>query len=154
MWRNPPRTTWLFNYGSNHPGQLADRVGIEKTVHCCVLFGYKRVFRGWSHNWGGGVASLEPDPDGMTFGYATRMTAAELRVLDRYEGVRSGNYRRLRVRITLSDGERDVNAIAYVSNSDEYNAPTRAYLKAIARTVSTCWSGSDGAVTWQDFPLR
>jgi hypothetical protein len=49
---------YLFSYGSNHPDQLADRLERVVRGYGASLHGYRRVFRGHSQLWGGGVASL------------------------------------------------------------------------------------------------
>jgi hypothetical protein len=73
----------------------------------------------------------------------------DLHVLDRYEGVASGKYKRTRVQPVTADGTR-VKAIAYVSTSTRFAPPTRAYLEAVAKTIGEFWAGDDGPVTWRD----
>ena len=147
---------WLFSYGSNHTAQLADRIGRQVTDgQRAVLKGYQRVFRGWSVRWDGGVASLEPKRGATTYGWAAKLTAAELAKLDVYEGVASGHYARSVVKIDLPDlGKKNVTAIAYVSRDPEHHAPSEAYLEACARTVGEWWSEAGRPVTAKDFPVR
>lgn len=134
---------WLFCYGSNHVEQLLER--IEKTSVTTVgawLPGYRRVFRGWSDRWGGGVASLKKDDDGVVYGYIAKVTNDDLDVLDRYEGVASGKYKRKTISVETNDGSK--KAIAYVSMSTEHNSPSLKYLKACAKTVGEFWTGEGG----------
>jgi gamma-glutamylcyclotransferase (GGCT)/AIG2-like uncharacterized protein YtfP len=157
------RRTSVFCYGSNDPAQIEERLGgaSQPEYYCAWLDGYKRVFRGWSRNWQCGVASLKKARSGRTYGFVATVTQEELRQLDRFEGVNSqqprsrrGSYRREKVNVTDEAG--DLQSVwVYVSNSNEFNRPSRTYLKAVARTIRYCWSGSSGSrVTWQDIPIR
>jgi len=146
--------TLLFSYGSNHPAQIAERLGHAVETAGAYAPGYARFFRGFSQRWGGGVATLRKKPDGVVFGLVATVTAADLDRMDRFEGVASGNYERTKVRVTLAGGGKK-DAVAYVSTSKEFNPPTREYLEAVARTIGTHWSSGDGAkVTWRDITVR
>lgn len=145
---------WLFCYGSNNPRQLSERLersGIE--LRPGRLEDYWRVFRGLSRRWGGGVASIERKAGYSVYGYLAKVSAEDLRRMDEYEGVASGNYARQSVNVE-SDGE-ILSAVAYVSRSREFNAPTRPYLEAVAKTISVFWHGQDGGpVKWSEIPIR
>jgi len=162
--------TILFSYGSNDLEQLSDRLGrrIKKPESWrggvippgvalpAFLPEHGRVFRGMSRNWGGGVASIEWDPERVVFGYVTKVSIDDLDFLDRYEGVGSGNYERayFSVLVESDNGELEKTAVAYVSTSNRFRKPTREYLKAVASTISKFWSGQDGArVTWKDIKV-
>ena len=152
--RTPSRSTktYLFSYGSNSPRQLAERLGHAVTGRAAFVDGYLRAFRGWSNRWEGGVATLIPGR-GKTYGYIAEVTPADLAVLDRYEGVATGNYRRQPLTVTTNDGD-VVEAIAYLASSTEKNAPSRAYKRAVAETISAFWEGSSGPVTEEDITVR
>lgn len=146
---------WLFCYGSNNPAQLAERLERDdlETVRAFAT-GYARVFRGMSRRWGGGTCSLVKRPGKTTYGFCVAVTAADLKKLDRFEGVPAGIYERTKVAVTLDGGEK-VNAVAYVSLSEEYNPPSKAYLSAVAKTISTFWKSSKGEdVTEDDIPIH
>lgn len=147
----------LFSYGSNHPQQLADRLGKRVTGDPAYAPEYERVFRGWSQNWGGGVASLRPKKDAVVYGYVSPVSEADLKLLDRYEGVATGNYRRMTLTVVVGEdplrrGKKE-RAVAYVSRSDEFNEPTRAYLEAVAKTISSFWE-EDDPITWKSIEVR
>lgn len=127
----------LFCYGSNNPSQLAERIGRPRSMEAAYAPKHKRVFRGWSHNWGGGVASLASSTKRPAYGYVADVTAAQLREMDRYEGVGYGNYERRNIDVVV-DG-RKKKAVAYVSLSKEFNQPSEAYLEAVARTIGAFW---------------
>jgi gamma-glutamylcyclotransferase (GGCT)/AIG2-like uncharacterized protein YtfP len=168
---------WLFSYGSNHPEQLSERLGRrDLELQQARLVDYWRVFRGYSARWQGGVASVEPSPGFSVYGFIAHVTAADLATLDRYEGV-PRSYRRLTVQVEVpgsysrgTHGEAlsayrrgargavpggTVQAVVYVSQSREFNPPSREYLEAVARTISVFWRSSTGApVRWSDIPVR
>ena len=143
--------TYLFSYGSNSPRQLAERLGHPVQGRAASVDGYLRAFRGWSQRWEGGVATLIPGR-GKTYGYIAEVTPADLAVLDRYEGVATGNYYRETMTVTTDDGT--VQAIAYLASSTEKNAPSRAYKRAVAETIGAFWEGSSGPVTEDDITVR
>lgn len=148
---NPPRKVWVFNYGSNHQVQLAERVGDPSEVHAAHVDGYQRVFRGHSRGWGCGVASLQKKAGSRTYGYVARVTPDQLDLMDRYEGVNLSppKYKRIKVKASIYGGE-TVTAVAYVSTSRKKTIPSQEYLEACAMTVGGFW----GDVSPSDFPLR
>ena len=152
--RSRARGSFLFSYGSNNPKQLSDRLEYwVRGAQGAYADGWQRVFRGYSRNWGGGVASLLRKSGSTTYGYVAPVTAEDLDLLDRYEGVRSGNYKRQQITVTTADGE-EIRAVAYISRSREFNEPTKAYLRATAKTIGQFWSGSGGPVKVSDIPIR
>jgi cation transport regulator ChaC len=148
---------WLFSYGSNGREQLSKRLGRDVKPVAAFVEGYRRVFRGHSQTWGGGVASLEKHRGGTTYGSAARVTEADLRTLDRFEGVGSGKYRRVELPIMVRSPSTDrferALAVAYLSTSKTYGEPTKEYLEAVARNISAFWSDGED-ITWRSFPLR
>lgn len=141
----------LFSYGSNSPTQLGERLDRRVRGEPASTVGWQRAFRGHSRTWGGGVATLIPKPGKITYGYVEQVTPAELRILDRYEGVPQA-YRRETIDVILASGDNETHqAVVYLSNSKTHEAPTRAYLEACARTVGAFWN--DGHVKWSDFPV-
>ena len=158
--RNPARRTrpvYLFCYGSNNTAQLEDRLGIpggsRGVVQGAYAPDYQRVFRGMSRNWGGGTASLKKKKGATTYGLVVELRPQDLDKLDRYEGVRSGVYKRQKITVYTQDDEQ-LEAIAYVSLKKEFNPPTEEYLEAVADTISMFWEGSNGPVTADDIPIR
>lgn len=105
---------------------------------------WQRAFRGFSRKWNGGVATLIPKRGSRTYGYVTYVSESDLAILDRFEGVASGNYSRKK--LVTNEGP----AIAYLSNSKDFNKPTSAYLKAVTLTVGSFWDN----VKLEDFPIR
>src|SRR5215471_3552853 len=96
-----------FAYGSNlHVGQMAQRCPAAKPLGRIILPDWKLVFRG--------VADCVPEPGAVCYGGVWRITQDCERALDRYEGVRSGAYRKQYVPVT---GDVEGEALIYVMNS-------------------------------------
>jgi gamma-glutamylcyclotransferase (GGCT)/AIG2-like uncharacterized protein YtfP len=97
-----------------------------------ALRGYRLIFAGYSTLWGGAVATVAPDPKGRVRGVLYELTAADLEVLDRWEG--HPNYYR-RVRATVTDGRRrDRRAQLYVMTPERGpGEPAMDYLVALLR---------------------
>jgi hypothetical protein len=92
--------------------------------------------------------------NGVVYGYVAWVEPDDLTVLDRYEGVGIGNYKRSRVKVTTQQGE-ELDAIAYISRRRERNPPSRAYKQAVARTIGQFWRSSDGSrITEEDIVVR
>jgi len=150
----------VFSYGSNNPKQLSERIGRRIKGTGAYLPKFGRVFRGWSNNWGGGVASVVPDSSRNVYGYVADVDADELYYLDRKEGVlmRRPKYERISkmVMVRQPNGSyKRKRAQIYVSLSDEFNPPTRAYLNATAKTIDQFWRGrGDSRITYRDIPIR
>lgn len=144
---------YLFCYGSNDPQQLGERLN-RRSIEGVGAWaeGYGRVFRGYSQRWGGGVASIEKDPRRNVYGWVAKVTPSELTTLDRFEGVASGNYKRVNIKVETLDGD-TLSAIAYVSTSRQFNEPSKAYLNAVLKTISTFWSDEGNAIKLSDIPI-
>jgi cation transport regulator ChaC len=137
----------LFSYGSNYPEQLAERLGRNVETWPAYTDGFERVFRNYSTRWGGGVASLVPSPDARTLGHVTRVSAEDFRILDAREGVPM-SYLRTEIPVVITQGPTE--AQVYIARSNEFHRPSRAYLEAVARTISEHWEPVD----WRDIPIR
>jgi cation transport regulator ChaC len=144
--------TYLFSYGSNHPGQLAERLRHPVLTLPAYAPGWQRVFRGMSRTWGGGVASLVKKRGATTYGLAIRVTPADLETLDRYEGVPFA-YQRKTIELVIGDERK--RAIAYIARSRTHNPPTPAYLENVAKTISAHWAGAAGGLVLpEEIPIR
>lgn len=139
--RNPRRvedinmSQFLFCYGSNNIDQLKERLGHEIKAFPAFISGYRRAFRGYSERWQGGVATLIKK-EGHTYGLAIKVNDHDIKKLDKYEGYPT-YYTRKNLKVNV-DGKIET-CVVYLSNSKEQNDPSKAYLKAIYKTVSTFW---------------
>jgi len=126
----------LFSYGSNSPVQLRKRLGHSVKTTAAKLPGHKRVCRGWSKKWGGGVASVIRKSGNTTYGGVTPVSKRDLRTLDRFEGVHRGKYRRVQKAVRVLDKAgnwKKVLANMYVATSRTRNKPSKAYLAAVRK---------------------
>lgn len=147
---------YVFSYGSNHPGQLEERLGHPVRTQGAFARGYERVFCGASQRWRGGVASLRmvSQSNGTVFGLVAEVSKADLDRLDGFEGIHTGNYTRETISVSLAEGGQ-VTAFVYISMSNQFTPPSRAYLEAVAKTVGAYWRNDDGSkVTWKDITVR
>jgi len=156
--------TLVFSYGSNSVAQLRARVSNSSlTARPARLRGHTRIFAMCPPSWGGGVASLQLDPDGTTLGAVVELTEGELAALDVFES----SYERRPITVEVRDGGafRASPGVAYFCTSPEAWAgrPTEAYLTAIhanlreqfgtgAATIEICRLLRDGRIervdTW------
>jgi gamma-glutamylcyclotransferase (GGCT)/AIG2-like uncharacterized protein YtfP len=131
-----------FAYGSNlDPQQMTSRCPGHRVVGPAFLPGYRLAFQGNGEDWGGAVATLEPDPRGTVWGVVFELTAEDLVVLDRYEGCRGKDdpaslYDRRDFELRLAYGG-SVTAIAYVMRDRPEGKPSKKYLSAITRGASS-----------------
>ena len=91
-------TQYLFTYGTLVSRRFtSDMLRHEMTSYSELLPGYKKI----------GLNIIESE-EGEVDGVAYEVTAKDLKILDKYEGVEKGFYKRINV--TLASGE---EAIAY-----------------------------------------
>ena len=132
-----PRTGWVwyFAYGSNMDSArlFGARLAAEGVPwgrrEAGRLDGWQLAFnKRWKKFPGAGVANIVPVPEGVVHGTLNEMPPAGLDILDRYEGVASGDYVRRTVRVVHADGP--VEAVTYVAISDLADGldPSCAYL--------------------------
>ncbi len=117
-----------FAYGSNmNPTQMGERCPAAIALGVVTLQGWNIAINER------GVATILPadnsDESVAMEGVLWSVTDSCLETLDRYEGVRSGLYRRQEVRIVTAD--QDVEAITYVASSSGHGEPRPGYLETI-----------------------
>jgi cation transport regulator ChaC len=80
-------TALVFAYGSNlDDNQMRSRCASAHIEARAVLPNHALAFGGFSHRWGGAVASVIPEHGARVEGLLYRITAPDLRALDRHEG--------------------------------------------------------------------
>ncbi len=76
-----------FAYGSNlDEAQMRERCPSAERGPRAVLRGYALTFGGFSHRWGGAVASIVRAPGASVHGLLYRIDALDIAKLDRFEG--------------------------------------------------------------------
>ena len=149
--------TAVFSYGSNGVTQMRERCqNGTLTAVAAYLPGYRRIFAGLSRKWdGGGIASIvQASAAGeRCVGTVMMLSARELALLDRHEGIadgmdpfgRDGHYRREAVSVVVVASGTAVAAVAYVRNSHAWDAfPSERYLVSCHRHLSPFWPELDG----------
>ncbi len=122
---------YYFAYGANlNRKQMLERCPDSKPVFIATLRNYKLVFVGWSRQWRGGVASIQPFRGEMVLGAIYEVSDRDLRRLDSYEGL-PGSSNRLNITVFDEDGE-PIEAITYIKAvQSEETQPSREYLAVI-----------------------
>jgi gamma-glutamylcyclotransferase len=127
---------WYFAYGSNMnvlrlaEARLRPR-GITLSERVCGrLDGWRLAFNKAARKpLGSGAGNIVAAPGQSVFGTLNAMAPEGLSVLDEWEGVAGGHYKRLTVPAVRTDSGETVDAVTYVALKEgEGLRPTRAYL--------------------------
>jgi len=114
---------WYFAYGSNmNPARLVDDrlrprgVTVQQRLPA-VLPDWALAFnKPWAKFNGAGAANIVPKAGGRVYGTINLMLPAGLDILDEYEGVATGQYRRQPITVFGSDGH-PVSTITYIAEN-------------------------------------
>lgn len=131
-----------FAYGSNmDPARLFDDRMAKDGVAwgrrlAARLEGWRLAFdKPWAKYDGAAVANIRPDPAGTVHGTLNELGPRGLDVLDRYEGVATGHYRRLSATVLAPA---PVLAVTYIAE-----APPVAGLKPHSSYLAHLLAGRD-----------
>ncbi len=127
-------TVLYFAYGSNlDDAQMRARCAGARVVTRAVLPNYALVFGGFSHRWGGAVASAVRAKSARVEGLLYALDAADLRALDRFEGYPFA-YERV-VKMVLDPHGRRRRATTYLQPEDGFEAwtPPQGYFNVLWR---------------------
>jgi gamma-glutamylcyclotransferase len=127
---------WYFAYGSNmNPARLADQRLKERAVQMGPriggrLEGWRLVFNKIARSPEGAAAgNIVEAPGAVVHGTLNQMPDAGLAVLDIWEGVAGGHYKRQTVPVARADTGATVEAVTYIAlKISEGLRPTREYL--------------------------
>jgi hypothetical protein len=121
----------VFSYGSNSISQLKGRLeNFNLISYPAYVYGYKRIFCGYSNNWNGGVASLIKKKYIKTYGIVVYLDKNELSKLDSYEI----NYVKEEIicNIMINNNYIEYKCITYISKNNKWiSLPSEQYLIAI-----------------------
>lgn len=109
---------YYLAYGSNlSVAQMAQRCPDAVYVGTANLEGYRLLFKG---SLTGSYLTVESEKDGMVPVLVWRISEADERNLDRYEGCPAFYYKKkMRVKVkTFIDGEKEVEALIYIMHED------------------------------------
>ena len=127
---------WYFAYGSNMtPARLADQRLKERAVQrgpriAGRLDGWRLAFNKIARSPEGAAAgNIVEAPGEVVHGTLNQMPDAGLAVLDIWEGVAGGHYKRRTVPVVRADTGETVGAVTYIAlKVGEGLRPTREYL--------------------------
>lgn len=133
-----------FAYGSNlDPDRMRQHCPDHKVVGLAALRDHRLVFPRTSHDWGGGVASLQLAHSATLWGIVYQLSDADVAALDTYEGWRAAGdqhnvYDRETMFVDLTrpdDGSfpRRLRALVYVARPSNPAPPSRRYMDAILK---------------------
>src|SRR3546814_12402735 len=91
-------------------------VAVEQLLLAALPDGRLAFNKPWAKFNGAGAANILPHAGGKVFGTINRMLPAGLDVLDEYEGVPTGQYRR-QPHTVFGDDSRPVQAITYIAEN-------------------------------------
>jgi hypothetical protein len=133
------RKKWVFCYGSNGLKQLRRRVEHKGSWESrpAILPKYALIFSATTKGWNGAIASIWPDDKSKVYGVVVKMNAAEIELLDKYEGVHLEDwYIQDTVHPIDAITKEPYRAMAYVNQDIEFvEPPSIAYLKAIEENL-------------------
>jgi hypothetical protein len=127
---------YLFCYGSNNPDQLAERLEREVEVFPAYVNDYQRVYRGYSQKWGGGVGALKKMKGHQCFGLVVEVDKNDIELMDVYEGYPDFTSKKM---IDGFVSDKKSKMMIYSSTKTDWHVPSKAYLQAVFKTVSTFW---------------
>jgi len=125
-----------FAYGSNlEPDQMRTRCPESRILCRAILPDHVLVFRGFSRDWEGAVATVEPAPGEVVHGVVFEVTPADIDSLDRYENYlgpqhAANLYDRVRRTVQLELNEPLV-VETYIMRPRPAGLPSRRYRWAI-----------------------
>ena len=120
-----------FAYASNlSKEQMRKRCPDAKPKFNAVLPNYKLVFSGWSREWHGGTATIQPFRGAKVVGAIYEISEQDLKKLDRFEDYPS-TYTHTNVMV-FNEDDVAVKAVTYIKNrqADE-GKPSPEYLAII-----------------------
>ncbi len=118
-----------FAYGSNlHPDRLKERLGWLPPARQAYLHGHRLLFNKRSIR-GGVCANITPDRHHVVWGVIYECTPDDVEILDCYEGVGGGHYKRQDIEVHISQPSAAVLAMTYVAG-DQFIVPEAKPLPA------------------------
>jgi hypothetical protein len=127
-----PLMVIYFAYGSNMDlVQMGNRCTAAQTIGTALLPSYRFLIN--TH----GGATVIPDPDSTVQGLLWKITKADERSLDHYEGVRRRVYKKDFVDVVKSDGGK-IRALIYIATDSAPGKPRHGYMEKIIAGAEQC----------------
>jgi hypothetical protein len=129
-------------YASNlDPAQMALRAPHSPHEGNGWLVGWRLTFGGEDRGWEGALATVVEDPTSSVYVALYDVPPMDEKLLDEWEGVQIGLFRKIRVRAQTLQGE----ALAWLYVLDDYEGglPSARYLGLIADAAQTAGAPDD-----------
>jgi hypothetical protein len=129
-------------YGSNlDPERMALRAPHSPLYGFGWLVGWRLTFGGVLSEWDGALATLVEDPESQVYVGLYDVTPGDEQALDEWEGLASGQSRKIHVRVQTLDG--DVLAWVHVLDAYEGGLPSARYLGMLANAAEAGGAPAD-----------
>ncbi len=129
-------------FGSNmNPAQMLERCPHSPLAGTGWLTGWRLTFGGEQLSWEGALSMLVPDPNGRVFVALYDLMPEDREALDGWEGIESGMYDSVHVRVSTLDG--DCLAWVYLLNGYEGGLPSARYLGLLADAAEAAGAPAD-----------
>lgn len=140
-------------YASNlHPDQMARRAPHSPLRATGWLRGWRLTFGAEDRGWDGALATVVEDADRDVYVALWEMADADVALLDDWEGVGIGLYRKVRVRVATEDG--DQLAWLYVLDDYEGGLPSALYVGMLADAAEAAGAPEDYVGWLRSLPCR
>jgi hypothetical protein len=116
------------------------------------LPGWRLTFGGEEHGWDGALATIVEDVLDQVFVAVYDVSADDEALLDDWESVGTGLYRKTRVRVAMMAGE--VVTWTYVLDAYEGGLPSAAYLGILADAAEAADAPADYVAALRQRPCR
>ncbi len=140
-------------YGPNmDPRLMSERCPHSPLDSTGWLQGWRLTFGGEEFGWDGALATLVEDPASQVFVAIYDVTDEDATVLDDWESVGTGLYRKTRVRVATMSGEKV--AWTYVLDAYEGGMPSAPYLGMLADAAEAADAPADYVAELRRRPCR
>jgi gamma-glutamylcyclotransferase (GGCT)/AIG2-like uncharacterized protein YtfP len=140
-------------YASNmDPARMGERCPHSPLQGTGWLVGWRLTFGGAELGWDGALATLVEDPLGTVFVAIYDVTPEDEGLLDGWEGLDLGLYRKTRVRVQTMEGARV--AWVYVLDAYEGGLPSANYVGVLAAAAEAAGAPDDYVRRLRNLPCR
>jgi gamma-glutamylcyclotransferase (GGCT)/AIG2-like uncharacterized protein YtfP len=140
-------------YGSNlDPARMGERCPHSPLYGTGWLVGWRLTFGGEDKGWDGALSTVVEDPGGQVFVAVFDVTDDDAAVLDAWEGVEIGLYRKIKVRVQMLAGEE--TAWLYVLDGYEGGLPSALHLGVLVEAAEAAGAPDDYVSDLRSRPCR
>ena len=149
----PESVTLYAAYGpSLNPRYMAQRAPMSPVLSSGWLRGWRLTFAGQDLGWDGAIATVVEDATSQVFVMVYDVPSFDERALDEWEGLDSGLWYKIRVRIETMNGTE--TCWLYALNDYEGGMPSAHYLSVIADAAEAAGAPDDYVHSLRRHPCR